>query len=148
MIDRRRRPHTKFKVIRRKAAAALYRERDAREAFFRPKDHSYDTDSHADNTSKKKPRPRPRSLGAQERVVDARSHWERNHGDHKDLHNSHLDLPWSPEILDHHQQLLSHTNSENVTDEPGEDLWLQLTPLPNYINSSDSTTPTKLIGPT
>ena len=62
----------------------------------------------------------------------AREHWERNHGEHKDLHNSNLDISFSPVILGHHR-------SQNPVPDTDDDIWATAAPDPSYLDAKSTT---------
>ena len=118
--------------------AERYRARDAHEAFFRPKANK---PAHRIHTPKKKPT--KRSLITKERAVMARAHWERHHGDHQDLYDSHLDLDFSPVIHVHHHQ---HDDSDTITSTVSE---AAAAPIPSYTDTDRTLflTPAKITNP-
>ena len=91
--------------------------------FFRTRSHKPVCRPAIDiRTPKRQPKRRP--LSTKERAKFARDHWERNHGEHKDLYNSNLDISFSPVILGHHQQI-----DDPATD---DDVWAVAAPTLKY----------------
>ena len=138
------------KVVRQKTReeryAERYRARDAHEAFFRPKARA-----RKPHTPKRKPK--KRSLSTKERANMARAHWERHHDDHQDLHNSHLELDFSPVIHGHHRQHAPDTEQRDPTASSrsgNEEKWATAAPQPSYMDTDSSCfhTPTARVRPT
>ena len=73
----------------------------------------------------------------------ARAHWERHHGDHQNLYDSHLDLDFSPVIHGHHHQ---HDDSDTSTSTENEK-WAAVAPIPSDTDHTLFLTPDRTVSP-